>query len=171
MEPASRLHGPPRWTMIVRPDATALYDKLRQQFADAPWVALFMDRRRAEPRQAATPPAGEQPAPERRFTARRSGSAGARALGSHRLAHEPPGLAVYELVDLTAATDCLTCRSQVWFEMPRFGEPPTRLQIHVEHDKDLAGGPRHLVTLDAYAATGRQLVSCQVAGRLGNLAP
>jgi hypothetical protein len=152
--------------MIVRADATALYAKLRQQFADAPWVAVHLDRRRADRRQG-----GEPPVEERRFTGRRDKPLEARALGSHRLAHEPPGVAVYELVDLEAAADCLTCRSTVWFEMPRFGEPPTQLQIHVEHDGGPPRGSRHLVSLDAYGVTGRQLVSCRVAGRLGNLSP
>jgi hypothetical protein len=73
---------------------------------------------------------------------------------------------VYELVDLGAAADCPTCQAAVWFEMPRFSEPPLRLRLQVEHEDVLPKRSRHLVSMEAFGATDRPLLSFQVVGRV-----
>jgi hypothetical protein len=150
--------------VIVQTNAIHIYKKLHEQFAAAPWVAVYVDRRRHDRRQA-----GEQPAVERRVIERRSAGGRVRAR-SHRLAFAPPGMAIYELVDAEASTDCPTCGTTIWFEMPRFGEPPLRLVISVEHEV-AAGRIRHALSFDAFSVTGRRLISFQVTGKLARRVP
>lgn len=158
----AELHGPPRWTIVVRAADTALYAKLREQFVGASWVAVHLDRRRGDRRQATG-----LPEVERRWANRRANREGSPLPRSHRLSHEPPGCAVYELVDLEAATDCPTCGQTVWFEMPRFGEPPRRLELKVDHEDVTPRRPRHIVDVDAFGVTGRPLLNFRVVARLG----
>jgi hypothetical protein len=154
------LHGPPRWTVVVLAQDATRYARVCQQFAWAPWVAVYLDRRRADRRGT-----GELAFEERRFADRRANGGTTPLRRTHRLAHEHAGVAVYELVDLEAGTDCPTCGATIWFEMPRFGEPPAQLTVTVEHEDVTARRARHLVTLEAFGVTGRGLLSSQVVAR------
>ena len=75
-------------------------------------------------------------------------------------------MAVYEPMDLEVATDCPTCQATVWFEIPRFSEPPLRLQLQVEHEDVAARYSRHFVDLDAFGAAGRSLLSFRAMARM-----
>jgi hypothetical protein len=154
------LHGPPRWTIVVRASDAQLYDKIRQRFMVAPWVAVILDRRRRDRRQGEGLPPVEQRLGERR-SERRDPS----LPRTHRLSQQQPGLAVYEQMDVEAATDCPTCRATIWFEMPRFSEPPFRLQLQVEHEDVAARHSRHHVSIDAFGAAGRSILSFRTMAR------
>jgi hypothetical protein len=147
--------------MVVRADARALSAKLQQQFAAAPWVTVILDRRRADRRLAE-----DAPPVERRLADRRTDRADARLPRSHRLSQQQSGVAMYELMDPEAATDCPTCRATVWFEMPRFSQPPLRLLLQVEHEDVAPRHSRHLVAIEAFGATGRSLLSLQTGARI-----
>jgi hypothetical protein len=161
MSVGSPLHGPPRWTVVVRANDATLYDKMRQRFLPAPWVAVILDRRRGDRRHTESPPSVE-----RRLTQRRAERPDPSLPRTHRLSQQQPGVAVYELMDLEAATDCATCRATVWFEMPRFSEPPLRLTLQVEHEDVAARHSRHFVGIDAFGAAGRPLLSFRATGRI-----
>src|SRR5262249_59428404 len=103
---------------------------------------------------------------ERRLAQRRAELPGPSLPRTHRLSFQQPGVAVYELMDLEAATGCPTCRATVWFEMPRFSEPPVRLQLQVEHEDVAARYSRHFVDIDAFGAAGQSLVSFRAAARM-----
>jgi hypothetical protein len=155
------LHGPPRWTVVVRASDATLYDRMRQRFLAAPWVAVILDRRRRDRRHTES-----LPPVERRLAQRRAERSDPSLPRTHRLSQRQPGVAVYELMDLEAATDCPTCRATVWFEMPRFSEPPLRLQLEVEHEDVAARHSRHFVGIDAFGAAGRPLLSSRAPGRI-----
>ena len=155
------LHGPPRWTIVVRANDATLYAERRQRFLTAPWVAVILDRRRSDRRHAA-----ERPPVERRLAQRRAERPDPNVPRTHRLSHEEPGVAVYELMDLEAATDCPMCRATVWFEMPRFSEPPPDLRLQVEHEDVAARYSRHFVDLDAFGAAGQSLLSFRAMARM-----
>jgi hypothetical protein len=44
------------------------------------------------------------------------------------------------------------------FEMPRFPQPPARLEIQTIHTGDRASGVQHYVEIQAFSATGRPLL-------------
>src|SRR5262249_22031652 len=155
------LLGPPRWTVVVRANDATLLAEMRQRFLAVPWVAVILDRRRSDRRHAA-----ERPPVERRLAQRRAEPPDRSLPRTHRLSHPQPGGAVYELTDLEAATDCPTCRATVWFEIPRFSEPPRRLQLQVEHEDVAARYSRHFVDIDAFGAAGRSLLSYRAMGRI-----
>ena len=156
-----QLHGSPRWTIVVRAGNTARAAELRRQFAAAPWVTVTLDRRRVDRRQA-----GTAPVVERRLEDRRGGSTDEGPPPSHRLSQQQPGVAMYELMDPEAATDCPTCRATVAFAMPRFSEPPLRLELQVTHEDVAPRRSRHLVAIEAFGTTGRSLLSLQTVARI-----
>src|SRR5262245_46195148 len=156
-----QLHGPPRWTIVVRANDATLYAQIRQRFLAAPSLAVILDRRRSDRRHAE-----ERPLMERRLSERRAERSDPSLPRTHRLSQWQPGLAVYELMDLEAATDCPTCWATVWFEMPRFSEPPLRLQLQVEHEDVAARYSRHFVAIDAFGAAGQSLVSFRAMARM-----
>ncbi len=151
---------------MVRAGDPTLYAAVGRRFAAAPWVAVIQDRRRGARRQA-----GDAPPVERRLVDRRTDQADSVQPRTHRLSQRQPGVAVYELMDLEASTDCPRCGTTVWFEMPRFGEPPLRLQLQVDHEDVAPRHSRHVVALEAFGATGRSLVSFRAVARVGSTAP
>ena len=84
----------------------------------------------------------------------------------YRLAGQGDGFDVYEATH-HAAVRCPECGATVMFEMPRSGEPPTRLNLQVAHDP-MAGNPhraRHVVELSMHAFSGRPLLAWRTFAR------
>jgi hypothetical protein len=84
-----------------------------------------------------------------------------------RLAHQVDGCEVYESTapELRACPDCGV---MVSVELPRFVEPPVRLELVVRHE---AAPPereavRHVVELQSFSPTGRVLLATRLAGRI-----
>ena len=102
--PPAPVRVPPDWTIIVPRDDVKRYARMRQQYAGAPWGTVHLHRRRGAHRHSQ-----ERPQVERRAADRRSNRIPASLPRTHRLAHELPGVTVYELVDREAATDWPTC--------------------------------------------------------------
>lgn len=150
----------PRWVIVVRKDRAELHRTLHGAFERSPWVEVVLDRRRDVRRHDAV-----LPEVERRMADRRATPGDPLRRATHRLAQSGDGFAVYEALGLAPA-QCRTCSSTVWFEMPRFAEPPVRLVLNVEHETVQRKLARHFVALSAFGATGRLLVSSRVAARV-----
>jgi hypothetical protein len=151
-----------RWVMVVpvgRPDT---YTTLRRRFARSPWVDVVMDRRRGEHRQDAAP----TPAVERRVATRRATVARASvAEPAFRLAHRRDDWEVYEST-APESGHCPECRALVTVELPRFVDPPVRLELLVRHEATPAGH-RHVVELQSLSPIGRILLATRLVGRTG----
>jgi hypothetical protein len=149
-----------RWVIVVpvgRPDT---YAALRRKFARSPWVDVVMDRRRGE-RQ---PDGGVVPAGERRTAGRRKTAAPDPASEpAFRLAHRDDGREVYESTAPESGR-CPECGALVSVELPRFVEPPVRLELLVRHEATRAAA-RHVVELQSLSPTGRVLVATRIAGQ------
>jgi hypothetical protein len=153
-----------RWLVVIQPDQAAMQPRLRASF-DRVLVEVIVDRRRGERRHANQPSVTE-----RRRTDRRHSSN-----PRYALHHEQPGFRIYQAIGRIAAR-CVTCGAAVEWEMPEFREPPARLSIDVLHRTRIVRGTlrvpgapddqsRHSVSLQAFTAAGRELLSCYVPAR------
>jgi hypothetical protein len=82
----------------------------------------------------------------------------------YRLAHRGDGHDVFEASTLAGAP-CPDCEMTVWFEMPRFADPPARLELTVVHETVQPKRARHFVELQSFTSTGRPLLASRVSGR------
>ena len=153
-----------RWVIVAPVDRPDTFAALRRRFARSPWVDVVVDRRRGERRQE-----GDGTPVERRTAKRRKAPEPDRAPAAQpafRLAHQVDGCEVYESTapELGACPDCGVTVS---VELPRFVEPPVRLELVVRHEpapaeRDTA---RHVVELQSFSPTGRVLLATRLAGR------
>jgi hypothetical protein len=158
-EPRSLGIDRPRWIIVVRRDRAELRDQLRRSFARAAWVEVVLDRRTGDRRRESGAAATEARAVERRG---RAGDRGQRA--AYRLGHRGDGFEVYEATALVPAT-CSDCGGALSFEMPRFAEPPARLDLRVVHESSHGRSGRHVVELQSFSATGRPLLASRITAR------
>src|SRR5262245_5922775 len=151
----------PRWVVVTRPDRPGLLDELVWRYRYAQWVEVLADRRRGERRQRQ-----EGRATDLRLGDRRGANAGGGLRPAYRLALEGDGFVVYEATGHAAAR-CSACGATVVFEMPRSGEPPTRLELSVGHDSMPADQhrARHVVELLMYAFSGRPILASRSFAR------
>ncbi|MGH7267525.1 MAG: hypothetical protein ACREMB_22115 [Candidatus Rokuibacteriota bacterium] len=157
-----------RWLIVVQHAHRDLYEVLRERFQSL-GVVVVLDRRRAERRQG-----GAGLGVERRRTERRQRrpiawvypSQPADVLGPDvgRLdltAGPVPGAEATPLVEKT----CPECAMAVEFEMPRFSEPPARVETAVVHRTDQTFGVQHYVDVRAFTEAGgamaRQRIQAQ----------
>jgi len=120
-----------------------------------------VDRRRGERRQED----GATPKVERRTAGRRKAAPDLDALTepAFRLASRTDGCEVYESTAPEAGR-CPDCGAMVSVELPRFSEPPVRLELVVRHET-APGAVRHVVELQSFSPTGRVLLATRLAGR------
>jgi hypothetical protein len=148
---------PSRWIVVVHSDRTRLLESLLGKFSDRAWVEVLVDRRRGERRRREVPFEGDQ-----RLGDRRGVPGDASRTSLYRLACRGDGFDVYEATG-PAPTRCPDCGATVTFEMPRFVEPPVRLDLRVTHEsvetRSASDRARHLVELQSFAAGGRPLVA------------
>jgi hypothetical protein len=149
----------PRWVIVVQVTRPEVYTRLRRVFEGAPWVQVVVDRRRGERRRR-----DDLPEAERRLGGRRREDDSAR-VPEYRLAQHGEGHDVYEATALAGAP-CPECELTVRFEMPRFVEPPARLDLTVVHETIQPKHARHFVELQSYSSTGRALVASRVTARV-----
>jgi hypothetical protein len=147
---------------VDRPDT---YTSLRRRFGRSPWVDVVVDRRRGERRQDGS----GGPAVERRTATRRKAAPRDPDPASDpvfRLAHQVDGCEVYESTAPESGR-CPECGVTVSVELPRFVEPPVRLELVVRHEPIPAerGAVRHVVELQSFSPTGRVLLATRLAGR------
>jgi hypothetical protein len=151
----------PRWVIVVPVGRAETSTALRRRFGRSPWVDIVMDRRRNERR----PRRDELPLVERRIAqyrvAVKDDSTGEPMF---RLAHEVDGCNVYEATTPESGPRP-DCGVPVSFELPRFAEPPIRLELLVRHESTPTG-LRHLGELQSFSPTGRVLLSTRLLGRV-----
>jgi hypothetical protein len=149
-----------RWVVVTCPDRPGLLDELAWRYRSAPWVSVLADRRRGERRQRQTPRAEDLRLGERR------GTPGDRTrTPAYRLTRHAEGFDVYEATGFAPAR-CPDCGATVMFEMPRSGEPPARLDLHVVHERtEPQTRARHAVELLLYASSGRPLMASRSRAR------
>ena len=150
----------PHWVIVAAADRPEAYPILRRNFAGSAWVNVVVDRRQGERRQ----PSRRQPAEDRRRAGRRSMDRDATQVPSFRLARQGDGFAVYEAT-ASVPGRCPQCRALISVEIPRFVEPPVRLDLTVVHETIVPNRARHLVDCQSYSATGRVLLASRMAVR------
>lgn len=153
---------PPRWVVVTCPDRPGLLDELAWRYRGAPWVSVLADRRRGERRlhQAACQA-------DLRLGDRRGTPGDWTRTPAYRLARHGDGFDVYEATGFAPAR-CPDCGATVMFEMPRSGEPPARLDLHVVHERtptEPQTRARHAVELFLYASSGRPLLASRSLAR------
>jgi hypothetical protein len=151
----------PRWVIVVQVTRPEVYAQLRRVFTGARWVEVVVDRRRGERRRR-----DELPEAERRLGGRRREDDSAR-VPEYRLAQHGDGHDVYEATTLAGAP-CPECELTVRFEMPRFVEPPARLDLTVVHETVQPKHARHFVELQSFSTTGRTLLASRVTARVAS---
>jgi hypothetical protein len=150
----------PRWVIVVPVGKPDVYASLRRSFARSPWVDVVIDRRRGERRQDGD----AAPSVERRTAGRRKAAErDPAAEPGFRLAHRADGCEVYESTAPESGR-CPECGALVSAELPRFAEPPVRLELVVHHEKTPTAA-RHVVEVQSFSPTGRVLLATRLAGR------
>ena len=134
---------------------------LQRSFAGSPWVEVVVDRRRGERRHGTTEGAGEQ-----RLAGRRSADQDPAQTPPFRLAQRGDGFEAYEATAPVAGR-CTACGAMVSVEMPRFSEPPARLDLTMVHEAIPPGRARHIVELQSFSPTGRVLLTSRMFVRTG----
>lgn len=150
----------PRWIIVVARDQAAGAGRLQREYRDAPWVEVLVDRRVLDRRSEA-----RLVESDRRMADRRPGPDDPR-VPPYRLCYRRPGFEVYEAMS-PGSTACPACGLRLWFDLPRFAEPPGRLRLSVTHEDTVPGHSRHVVDLESFTTTGRPLVATRTAARPG----
>jgi hypothetical protein len=78
-----------------------------------------------------------------------------------RLAHRGDGFEVYEALGPESGR-CSQCGTMVSVEIPRFTEPPSRLDLTVVHETIPPDRARHVVEVQSFSATGRVLLASRL---------
>jgi hypothetical protein len=146
----------PRWVIITRVDRPGVYPALQRSFIGSTWVEVVVDRRRGERRRGTVPP-GE----DRRLAGRRSADQHPAQMPLFRLAHRGDGFETYEATG-PAPERCPQCGAMVSVELPRFAEPPFRLDLAVVHEPISPDRARHVVEFQSFSATGRVLLASRL---------
>jgi hypothetical protein len=146
----------PRWVIVTRIDRPEVVPALRRTFAGSAWVDVVVDRRRGERRHGTGPVAGE-----RRLAGRRSVDQDPAQTPPFRLAHRADGFEAYEATGPVPGR-CPECGAMVSVELPRFVEPPVRLDLAVVHEPIQPDRARHVVDVQSFSATGRVLLASRL---------
>ncbi len=147
-----------RWVIVVPVGQADTYAALRRRFGRSPWVDVVMDRRRGERRQH-----DGVVQIERRTARRRKAVANVPTQEpAFRLAHQFEGCDVYEATTSESGR-CRDCGVLVSLELPRFAEPPVRLELVLRHEPTVQG-VQHVGEFQSLSATGRILLSTRLLG-------
>jgi hypothetical protein len=157
-----------RWLLVVQPDQPELFELLRARLEGSD-VEVLLERRQRERRRESL-----GPAMERRITDRRRRRAVA-AVTPATPGAPPRGGAAGDPAAPAAPSaprvgpllpQCPTCQGLLEVELPRFPQPPARLELHVRHEAGDGRVPRHSVEIAAFTVSGRILLSQRVPARL-----
>lgn len=148
-----------RWVVVVKVNRPDAFTSLRRHFAGTSWVEVVVDRRRGERRQA---PAKANL--ERRRGGRRIADNDPTRVPSFRRAHRGDDFDVYEAI-APVPGQCPVCGVGLTVELPRFAEPPVRLELEVVHEAVSPDKARHAVELQSLSPTGRVLLATRLFAR------
>lgn len=151
-----------RWVVVVKVNRPDAFASLRRHFAGSPWVEVVVDRRRGERRQAP----GKSNV-ERRRGGRRIADNDPTRIPSFRRAHRGDNFDVYEAI-APLPGQCPQCGLGLTVELPRFAEPPVRLELVVVHEPVPPDKVHHAVELQSLSPTGRVLLATRLFARPQN---
>jgi hypothetical protein len=146
----------PRWVIVAQVNRAEVYPALRRSFAGSAWVEVVLDRRRGERRHDPV-----QPVEDRRLAGRRTSDQDPAQTPAFRLAQRGDRFETYEAT-APVQDRCLECGAMVSVELPRFAEPPFRLDLTVVHETIAPARARHVVELQSLSATGRVLLASRL---------
>ena len=146
----------PRWVMVTRADRPEVYPALQRSFAGSAWVEVVVDRRQGERRRGSV-----RPVKDRRLAGRRTADRDPAQTPTFRLAQRGDGFDAYEATG-PAPERCPECGAMVSVELPRFAEPPFRLDLTVVHETIPPDRARHVVEFQSRWATGRILLASRL---------
>ena len=147
--------------IVAQVDRADVYPALRRNFAGSAWVEVVLDRRGLARRQGTV-----EPAEDRRLAGRRSADQDPAQTPAFRLANRGDGFEAYEATG-PVPERCVACGAMVSVELPRFAEPPVRLDLTVVHETIPPDRARHMVELQSFSATGRVLLTSLMFARTG----
>lgn len=148
-----------RWVVVVKMNRPEVFASLRRNFAQSAWVEVVVDRRRGERRQASGGASVERRRGGRRNTERDPTQAPA-----FRRCHRGDDFDVYEAMAPLPGR-CPECGVLLTVELPRFVEPPVRLELAVVHEGSTPDKIRHVVELQSLSPTGRVLLATRLFAR------
>jgi hypothetical protein len=147
------------WVVVVKVNRPEVFASLRRHFAQSTWVEVVVDRRRGERRQAST-----GASVDRRRGGRRTADRDPAQGPAFRRAHRSDNFDVYEATTPLPGR-CPQCGVALSVELPRFAEPPVRLELAVVHEAIAPDKARHVVELQSLSPTGRVLVATRLFAR------
>jgi len=146
----------PRWILVVQENQRELYELLQQRLQGTALVVV--DRRRGERLDSSGVVVEGRRADRRRPRPLASLYAAAVSPASERTGpmQATPG---------TVSKGCTDCSDVLEFEIPRFPQPPARLETDVIHIQQAGRGVEHYVEVQAFTGSGRQLVGQRIHTR------
>jgi hypothetical protein len=155
---------PAGWILVIQPRERALFELLRKRLADTP-VTVLLDRRQRERRRGSMGHGVDRRTVERRRRRSVAWLVPAEA-PEIRVPVTPPEARPDRARNADALTrPCPTCTAEVELDLPRFPQPPARLELTVSHVAANGRGPEHYVEIAAFTVTGRLLLSQRAPGR------
>ena len=142
--------------IVAQVDRADVYPGLQRNFAGSAWVEVVLDRRSLARRQGTV-----QPTEDRRLAGRRSADRDPAQTLAFRLANRGDGFEAYEATG-PVPERCAACGAMVSVELPRFAEPPIRLDLTVVHETIALDRARHMVELQSFSATGQLLLASRL---------
>lgn len=156
----------PRWVVVVQPDQPELFELLRSRLEGSE-VEVQRERRQRERRRG-----NLGPPTERRVTDRRRQrpvalvTPGTGPAAVERSGADPPEPARAPAQESLTGPRCPTCQELLEFELPRFPQPPARLEVVVRHVARASQVAQHFVEIAAFTVSGRIVLSQRVPARL-----
>jgi hypothetical protein len=153
--------GQPEWVVVVHRDQQDVYERLRER-VDATAIVPVLDRRQRE-RRLALDPSRPQRGPDRR---RGRPVAWIYSAG----AGFPIEVGEPEASPSRVTDTCALCGLVLEWELPRFPQPPARLDTKVLHLGQALDDTGHAVEIEAFTASGRPLLVHRAQARRRGLA-
>lgn len=146
--------GKPRWLVVIPRDQRELYESLRQGLKpDAPFRVILERRQGERRRSGAADPKAERRRSDRRQQRAVGSLFAATIVRAETTARASPVGGEAAIVHAA----CPACYAMLSFELPRFPQPPARLDAEVVH----AGGGLgavHYAEIQAFTVSGRPLL-------------
>jgi hypothetical protein len=153
---------PPRLLIVIQHHQREIFEFLRQSFKDDAPVTLIYERRVSERRRG-----GGAQRSDRRRTDRRQRRPTAWLYDGVILGVEQRDSSIPESPapprdSTVSVAACPECAAVIEFELPRFPQPPARLESEVIHTQQSESLAQHYVEIHAFTASGRPLLSHRV---------
>lgn len=159
--------GSDRWFLVVKPEQRELFDVLRERL-EGSGVQVLIDRRNRERRRGSLGPTMERRATERRRqrpVALLSVAAAPQGASDRAPTAASPRVAAPRPQDAAVTRRCPTCAETIELELPRFPNPPARVEMEVEHVTGNGRDGQHYAEIAAFTVSGRLILSQRIPAR------